>query len=615
MKKLTDLLKSKKTWFFGLVAVLIAHRLIFMTRGFWIDEFQSFYVVSGTIQDVLIRSSARFHQSPLYYLMMWWWAKLFGISEFSLRFPSLLMALIGGYFVFKLAQNLFSQEVGYFSFLVYFSLEDSVASATSFRPYAFGIMAVAMSYYYLLKWMQEGNNRYYFLYFVSSSLVFHAQWVFIPFLSMQMALFGLFKEKQKNITWKKFYFTIAAVISTAFPFVGSFGDLWAERQNLSYLDRPTLNDLRSTFFGNVPWPLIGILSIAGALILLDLYLARRDETTGRSLFWTCCLSLYATPIFVFILPFHYLVSYGFHPKFVELRLRLPAIRKRIWMMVFLLPVGFFWIKNFPSLGQTMDTLTSQALISDNVFFPSFRMISLILVVIVLMSVFNIYKEELISLKTNILLIPTIWLVIPPVILFLISEFTSAQVFSGKYFSYWVVGWALLGGVGLYLLKNKVFKWVALIFFILFYLEVTPYYNRYYSDDWLSSINKANEINTDGHWPVLFCSGLIESCLPSWLENPRLRQILNAPLLYYPLRGEITSVPVKIRKPELKNFKENLIKKIVSRPGFYLVVGGTWNVERFSEWLQERLGNDYQLIQRYDFPLTSVFKVKVSAPAF
>ena len=70
-----------------LTAVALALRFATLdARGFWIDEAITINLIEGGLGDVVDRLNRyTLDQPPLYYLLAWGWAKVFGTGEIGLR--------------------------------------------------------------------------------------------------------------------------------------------------------------------------------------------------------------------------------------------------------------------------------------------------------------------------------------------------------------------------------------------------------------------------------------------------------------------------------------------------------------------------------------------------
>ena len=105
---------SKKLLFIVLLAFLL--RLISLNQSLWLDEAISANVARNYSYLGIIKnfSPSDFHP-PLYYLVLKTWTSVFGFSEISLRFPSVLFSLLTGYFVYLIGAKLKNKNIGLWS--------------------------------------------------------------------------------------------------------------------------------------------------------------------------------------------------------------------------------------------------------------------------------------------------------------------------------------------------------------------------------------------------------------------------------------------------------------------------------------------------------------------
>lgn len=80
-------------------------------QSIWYDEGVSLYYSRQSLNDLIVNASADNHP-PLHYLVLHFWLKLAGQSEFSVRLPSLISGVLSIPLLFKLGQELFDQRVG-----------------------------------------------------------------------------------------------------------------------------------------------------------------------------------------------------------------------------------------------------------------------------------------------------------------------------------------------------------------------------------------------------------------------------------------------------------------------------------------------------------------------
>ncbi len=95
-----------------IIFVALALRLFQLGRqSLWYDEGVSFYMTRLGLAEMM-RWTAYDIQPPLYYLILRLWVLLFGPSEFSLRFPSLIFGLLTVPLVYLVGRRLFDRATG-----------------------------------------------------------------------------------------------------------------------------------------------------------------------------------------------------------------------------------------------------------------------------------------------------------------------------------------------------------------------------------------------------------------------------------------------------------------------------------------------------------------------
>lgn len=91
-------------------------RLPALNQSLWLDEAISAVKIQQYSYTELITSFAPgdFHP-PLYYLVLKLWGSVTGYSEIALRFPSVLAAMVAGYFVYRIGMHLKNKTVGFWA--------------------------------------------------------------------------------------------------------------------------------------------------------------------------------------------------------------------------------------------------------------------------------------------------------------------------------------------------------------------------------------------------------------------------------------------------------------------------------------------------------------------
>jgi len=152
LKKLQGLVSrltsNREFWMVLAISITaLALRLYHLgANDLWYDE----------VYSVLIsRDSFSIWNPPIYFAVLHYWIKLFGVSEFSLRFPSLIFSVLSIPFVFLLGKTVFNRRVGFYASVIMCLSSFHLWYAQEARPYSLSVLLSIMSTYYLYRFLKE----------------------------------------------------------------------------------------------------------------------------------------------------------------------------------------------------------------------------------------------------------------------------------------------------------------------------------------------------------------------------------------------------------------------------------------------------------------------------
>src|SRR3989344_1694944 len=87
-------------------------RLISLNQSLWLDEATTALVAKMPLSDLFTKFLPGDFHPPLYYLIINQWTKLFGYSEVSLRFPSILFGVASVFMVYLIGKEFLDKKVG-----------------------------------------------------------------------------------------------------------------------------------------------------------------------------------------------------------------------------------------------------------------------------------------------------------------------------------------------------------------------------------------------------------------------------------------------------------------------------------------------------------------------
>ncbi|MDD5771743.1 MAG: glycosyltransferase family 39 protein, partial [Candidatus Omnitrophica bacterium] len=144
------LVRSREFWAIFILSA-IAFGLRFYRLGandLWYDE----------VYSVLIsRDSLAIWNPPVYFIILHYWIKLFGASEFALRFPSLVFSVLSIPMLYILGKMIFDRRAGFYAGLIMCLSSFHIWYAQEARPYSLSVFLSILTTYYLFRFLKEGK--------------------------------------------------------------------------------------------------------------------------------------------------------------------------------------------------------------------------------------------------------------------------------------------------------------------------------------------------------------------------------------------------------------------------------------------------------------------------
>jgi len=151
--------------------------LLALRAPLWLDETLAYWQVSGGFWKIWSRSGQM--PSSIGYLYTLWAAKsILGSQEIALKIPSTLAMLGAVYFLFRVARELFDQEIAFLA-CVFFCLEPSVVfAAADARPYAFALLATNLAIFAFIRWMTRHQMHQAILFGAAAAGILYFHYLF-----------------------------------------------------------------------------------------------------------------------------------------------------------------------------------------------------------------------------------------------------------------------------------------------------------------------------------------------------------------------------------------------------------------------------------------------------
>lgn len=173
--------------------------LYFMIQSFWRDEAFSYFLARLDLIKI-IKTTAYDFNPPLYYILLHFWMKFFGIKEVALRSLSLFFFAINIYYVFLFLHNILEikRKTVWLYFLLFAFNPLLLYFAFEARMYSlFALLATAGFYYF---WRKEK-----FKYIIVTILGLYTHYFFL-FVVFTQFIYLIISEKEKSLKKIKYIF-------------------------------------------------------------------------------------------------------------------------------------------------------------------------------------------------------------------------------------------------------------------------------------------------------------------------------------------------------------------------------------------------------------------------
>lgn len=199
-----------------IVALGLLLRLVGITQeSLWADEIHSTVTARDPLWTIITKPIG--NNQPLYFVVIHFWAMVFGESELALRIPSLIFGIttivltffFARYFMSGRGALIASALVALAPVMIWYSQEN--------RMYSLSAMLFLASSWSLMRLLKQPNSERAIVYGVISGLGVWNHFYLIPFIAAQVVIIG-FVLVQKKDRRLGFYYTVAGILIAA-PFL------------------------------------------------------------------------------------------------------------------------------------------------------------------------------------------------------------------------------------------------------------------------------------------------------------------------------------------------------------------------------------------------------------
>lgn len=325
---------------------------------------------------------------PLFFVIMHFWIKAFGISEFSVRFLPALFSSLTVVFIYLFGKEYFSKNVGFVASFLFIFSESHFEYSHDCRAYTLLVFLSTVSIYFLMRLLtgnKEGNNWIGFG--ICNTLLVYTHFIGWVVIFIQIILIII---EIKRIPIKLFILSYTITLLTLLPYIPIFFYRASEStQHDTWVQKPNLSDLYTRLWDYSNKPLVTVIFIIVLAIgFISIFFQKNKvnvQTKGLLLWFLIPylglfvisnkLPLYIERYLLIISVPYYLLLGSFMELFIS--------KNKVFKVLYLLlPAIMLFSTNFnPSrkrpnkqiveLLKTMSTKTSCLMINPDWFEPTF----------------------------------------------------------------------------------------------------------------------------------------------------------------------------------------------------------------------------------------------------
>ena len=238
-----------------LVAILLiafVMRIIGLDRmSLWVDEVYTAIESNPAFSLSELKNSifTSDPHPPLYFVIVYFFFKVFGYTSFVLRFVSVLMGVAGVWATFKLGRELYNKNVGRYAailatfnyFCLYYSQEG--------RMYAMLYLTTTLAFYYLIRFIKHPTNKGFGLYLAWSVLMIYSHLSGLFVLAAQYCILAFFIFRPYAASAKKMVlYTATAAVTSVILYIPVIGIIAKNQDRTSIWIDPPSADVFTQFY-------------------------------------------------------------------------------------------------------------------------------------------------------------------------------------------------------------------------------------------------------------------------------------------------------------------------------------------------------------------------------
>lgn len=220
-------------------------------ESIWYDEAYSIKMATSSLHQSLEHIAQYDKHPPLYYLLLRYWINLFGDTEFSTRFLSVIFGFFSIFMIYKVGSLIFDEEVGILSSLILGLSTFHIYYSQEARMYSLMTLLTLLSIYFFVKLIRERSLIASIAYMLSSILLMytHVYGLFIIIAeNIYIVTLFLFSKESRKLNFRIWILLQAILIALFTPWISALSKQVMAIESGFYITKPSILSIIQTFY-------------------------------------------------------------------------------------------------------------------------------------------------------------------------------------------------------------------------------------------------------------------------------------------------------------------------------------------------------------------------------
>jgi len=200
------------------------------------------------------------------------------------------------------------------------------------------------------------------------------------------------------------------------------------------------------------------------------------------------------------------------------------------------------------------------------------------------------QRERVAIPGSAIALILAWWLWHPVALFAFSRITGNSVFVPRYLALSLPGAAVAATfAAAWFLPSRFWKPAAMIMglgALIVSGNWTEVWPSHHNSDWRAAAQAVNRLALPPSTPVICPSPFVEARSPAWTPDYEMPGFLYAPLLVYPVRGNVVLFPF-VTSPEAEDYATALVQGALPAAGRFVIYGANGGAHFWRDWFEKR----------------------------